>query len=116
MYSTLQYRLVLESEKLCMTQTNLKEKAIELRQQGLTYREISQLLNGAVSVDQCKRWLKGVCKSKPNDACVEELVALGSRPEGITEYEATGIIFKYHPDFKEEDITNIKKEIKEAKK
>lgn len=98
-----------------MTDLNLKEQAVLLRQQGLTYREISSALNGAVSVDQCKRWLKGVSKSKPNDACVEELVALGSRPEGVTEYEATGVIFKYHPNASKDKIRYIKSKAKENK-
>ena len=95
-----------------MTQTTIKEQAILLRQQGLTYPEISSALNGAISVDQCKRWLKGVTKAKPTDDCVEELIELGSRPQGITEYEATGIIFKHYPEASKDKIRYIKSKAK----
>ena len=47
-----------------------------------------------------------LCKYGKNpNLCIKVLYELA--PTKVT---------KYHPDFKEEDITNIKKEIKEAKK
>src|SRR4030066_398208 len=76
--------------------TDIKEQATTLRQQGMTYAEISSALDGVVSVDWCKKNLKGVTKPKPVDTCVEEIIALGLRPQGVTDYEATGIVFKYH--------------------
>ena len=94
---------------------DLKQKALEYRQQGMTYPQIVSALNGAISVDQCKRWLKGVQKSKPNNECIEELITLGSRPEGVTEYEATGIIFKHYPEASKDKIRYIKSKAKEDK-
>lgn len=39
---------------------DLKEQAIALRKQGLTYPEISSSLNGAFSIDMCKKYLRGI--------------------------------------------------------
>lgn len=50
----------------------LKEKALELRKSGLTYSEISSALNGAFSVDQCKKLLKGI-KAAPMQNGIREL-------------------------------------------
>lgn len=80
-----------------MTQ-DIKEKAISLRQQGLTYAEISSSLNGTVSVDWCKRNLKGVLKPEQDDACLNELIQLATRPEGVSVYEANGVIMKHNKD------------------
>lgn len=90
---------------------NLREKAESLRQKGHTYKEISQLLNGAVSVDWCKRNLKEVKKEKLTDACIEELILKATRPEGITVYEANSIIFKHNKDknLSKDQIKNIRK-------
>ena len=94
-----------------MTQTNIKDQAVMLRQQGHTYSEISQLLNGAVSVDWCKRNLKEVKKEKLSDACIDELVLKATRPEGVTVYEANSIIFKHNKDksLSKDQIKNIRK-------
>lgn len=40
--------------------SELKERATALRKQGLTYLQISSALDGAFSVDQCKKYLRGV--------------------------------------------------------
>lgn len=92
---------------------SVREQAESLRKQGMTYAQISSALDGAVSVDQCKRWLKGVGKPKENDQCLTELIALGCRPEGVTEYEATGVIFKYHPNANKNKVRYIKDKAKE---
>lgn len=84
----------------------MKEEAKELRRQGLTYREISE--RTGVSVDWCKRNLKGV---KSNlDLCIDELVEKATRPGGISQYEATAIIYRYHKGvvLSKQDIKNIK--------
>lgn len=47
-----------------MNKNELKQEALRLREKGLTYSEISSALDGAFSVDQCKKYLKGV-KPKP---------------------------------------------------
>ena len=92
---------------------DLKQRATDLRQQGLTYVEISSALDGAVSVDWCKRNLKGVKKPQHNDDCIAEIITLGTRPQGITDYEATGIIFKYYQDANTNKIRYIKDRAKE---
>jgi hypothetical protein len=91
-----------------------KEKAIELRTQGLTYLEISKLLE--CSVDWCKVNLKGVPK-KPKSTELKEiitdLVKRAKSKEGIT----SGCIRKetrklYGNDFSKEqnelEIKNMK--------
>lgn len=91
----------------------IRREATRLRQEGMTYKEISSALNGAISVDQCKRWLKGVTAPKQNDACVEEIIQLGRRPQGVTEYEATGVIFKHHEQASKDKIRYLKNKAKE---
>lgn len=75
-----------------------KEKAIELRKQGLTYQQIADKID--VSVDWCKRSLKGVKRDKDliTEACLDELILKATKPEGITVYEANAIIFRHHKD------------------
>jgi len=74
------------------------EKAIELRKQGMKYKEISEQLG--VSLDWCKRNLKSVKKDSDVliEACVNELVSKATKPEGLTVYEANAIIFKHHKE------------------
>jgi hypothetical protein len=89
---------------------DLKEKALALRKQGLTYAQISSTLDGAVSVDWCKRNLKSSTRkdSGDNSECVSEIIKLGERPEGVTQYEANGIIFKYFPEANDNKLRYIK--------
>ena len=79
-----------------MTTSDLKAEATRLRQLGHTYPEISQLLNGAVSVDWCKKSLKGVVKGDKDTDCIKELLELATRPEGVSVYEANGVIMKHN--------------------
>lgn len=78
--------------------TDTKEQAEALRRQGNTYKEISQLLNGAVSVDWCKRNLKHITKLEQKDECIDKLIELATRPEGVSVYEANGVIMQYNKD------------------
>lgn len=81
--------------------TELKEKAIALRKVGLTYAQISSALNGAVSVDWCKRNLKGIAstaRERIKPECIDEIVKLGVRPQGVLLYEANAIINKHYPE------------------
>lgn len=55
-----------------MNKEELKQEAIRLRQSGLTYIEISSTLNGAFSVDQCKKLLKGI-KAIPMQNDIREM-------------------------------------------
>lgn len=76
----------------------IKEQAVALRKQGLTYAQISSALDGAVSVDWCKRNLKAVEYKKTEDPILVEIIALAIRPEGCTNYELKGIVLKYNPE------------------
>lgn len=78
--------------------TDIKEQAESLRKQGMTYKQISSTLDGAVSVDWCKRQLKGVEYKKIEDPLLSEILILALRPEGCTNYELTGVVMKYNPD------------------
>lgn len=81
-----------------MTTTDLKEQAVLLRQQGFTYPQISEHLNGALSVDWCKRNLKQVKIPVVEDKCLNEVIRLATRPEGVSVYEANGVIIKHNQD------------------
>lgn len=70
-----------------------KQKAAILRQQGLTYAEISNQLG--MNLSWCKRHLKDV---EVEDPCTMELVQMAIRPEGVSVYEANAIIFKHNKD------------------
>lgn len=95
--------------------TDIKEQAVALRKQGLTYVQISSSLNGALSVDQLKRLLRGTTKPKVIDKCVEEIIALGCRPQGVTDYEATGIVYKYHSNANKDKVRYLKDKARENK-
>lgn len=94
----------------------LKEKAIALRKDGLTYKEIVIALDGAVSVDWCKKNLKGVKKERISDDCIRELVERASMPSGITVYQANEIIFKHnrHTKLSKETLRSIRNKAKYA--
>lgn len=94
--------------------SDIKEQAKALREKGLTYKEISSALDGAVSVDWCKRNLKSVKKEKITDACIEELVREATRPEGISVYEANAIIYKHnqHKALSKYAVSNLRKKAK----
>lgn len=80
---------------------DLKEKAESLRKQGMTYKQIVEKLDGAISVDWCKRNLKGVegnTRERIDPKCVDEIVLLGERPQGVLYYEANAVIMKYYPE------------------
>lgn len=94
--------------------TDLKEQAQSLRKQGLTYKQIVSALDGAISVDWCKRNLKSksITKGDDNSQCVAEIISLGERPEGITQYEANGIIYKHFPNANDNKLRYIKDKAK----
>lgn len=77
---------------------DIKEQAKLLRKQGMTYRQISEHLNGALSIDWLKKNLKNVPKGEQEDQCLEELISLATRPEGVSVYEANGVIMKHNKD------------------
>ena len=74
----------------------LKAEATRLRQLGHTYKEISQLLDGKVSIDWCKKNLKQVkTPAVKDDQCLLDVIELAIRPEGVSVYEANGIIIRH---------------------
>lgn len=74
------------------------QKARIMRASGATYREISS--STGLSIDWCKRNLKDVTKGVQEDKCITELLALATRPEGVSVYEANGVIIKHNKDTK----------------
>ena len=74
----------------------LKAEATRLRQLGHKYKEISQLLDGKVSIDWCKKNLKEVkIPAVKDDQCLLDVIELAIRPEGVSVYEANGIIIRH---------------------
>ena len=92
-----------------------KEKAVALREKGYTYKQIVEALDSAVSLDWCKKTLKHIKKPKEDDECLKELLALGCRPEGVTHYEANGIIYKHRPNATKSNMDYIKEKAKKEK-
>ena len=78
--------------------TETREKAILMRKDGGTYKEISCALN--ISIDWCKRNLKHVTPSPviTRNECIDELISLATRKGGVSIYEASSVIFRYYPD------------------
>lgn len=95
---------------------DLKDKAIALRKGGLTYKEIVSALDGAVTVDWCKKHIKGVKKERISDDCIRELVERASALTGITVYQANEIIFKHnkHTKLSKEALRSIRDKAKYA--
>lgn len=95
--------------------SDLKEQAIALRKQGKTYKQIADELNNEVSVDWCKRNLKAV-KQKTEDPALEEIITLAVRPEGCTNYELVGVLYKYQIETKGDYMTSYKRKAKTRNK
>lgn len=93
--------------------TTVQEQASALRRQGYTYPEISSALNGAVSVDWCKRNLKGVKGKKKEDPCVSELIKAGTTDIGCSDYEAVGIVFKHYEGADMQKVRSLKSKAKQ---
>lgn len=91
---------------------NRQQEAEDLRRQGYTYKEIVQLLDGAVSIDWCKRNLKGLKQKEDNTICIQEIKELAIRPEGVSEYEATGVVYKHFENASVNKVRYIKRMIK----
>jgi len=79
-------------------ESDIISKARLLRSDGFTYKQISSALDGAVSVDWCKRNLSGILKREENTDCIDALIKLATRPEGVSVYEANGVIMEYNKD------------------
>lgn len=73
----------------------IREQAESLRKQGLTYKQIVSTLDGAVSVDWCKRNLKSTTVSQGDKVAsrtiVDQLISKASSEFGCTNKEALKI-------------------------
>lgn len=85
-----------------MIQNDPQSTARYLREQGWKYSDIAE--STGLSVDWCKRNLKGIKKGL-NDPAVNALVEAATRPQGCTHYEAVGIVYKHYG---EEGVTHEK--------
>lgn len=85
-----------------MVGNDVKERAIALRLEGKTYKQIVESLDGAVSIDWCKRSLKDVKggTKKSSDEALEKIIALALRPQGCTNYELNGVLYTQFPNQK----------------
>lgn len=92
-----------------------KQKATELRQEGLSYQEIAKILG--CSIQWCKVNLKNVQKNTKEKELIEKCIELGLRPEGISTIEIRHQIVKSYPEMSEsggltEDGLKMYKKIK----
>ena len=85
-----------------MTLNQYRQQAISLREQGMTYKQIVEQLP-ELSLDWCKRNLKDVKHTGNMDACIQELIDKSCVPEGMTIFQANGIILRHFPELKKED-------------
>jgi len=91
-----------------------KEKAIELREMGLSYDDIAQELK--CSVIWCKKNLKGVNKNTNEKGAIEELVQKAQSKDMVTYGEILKEVRKVHcNDFTKEAIDTEDKAMKRFK-
>lgn len=75
---------------------DILDKAVELRASGLTYKQIVLEMGGVITLDQCKKNLKQVkTPAVKDDQCLLDVIELAIRPEGVSVYEANGIIIRH---------------------
>lgn len=92
-----------------------KQRATELRQEGLSYQQIAETLG--CSVQWCKVNLKNVQKNTKEKELIEKCINLGLRPEGISTIEIRHQIVKSYPEMSDsngltEDGLKMYKKIK----
>jgi len=68
------------------------ELAIKLREDGLTYNQISEQLD--CSIDWCKRNLSSIIKNKLKDKNVKELTVKSQQAEGLTKAEIRLVVLE----------------------
>lgn len=82
-----------------------KEKAILLRTEGLTYKDIST--NLGVTEAWCKINLKSVIVESDESLARAEIYLLAVRPEGVSYTEACGVLVKYNFNDDESDKESL---------
>lgn len=81
-----------------------KEQAIQLRKEGMTYREISNTIP-SISIDWCKRNLKGVTKgTRQNDPVLISIVEKACEQGGMTRRELISSLLSHYT---QEDVEKI---------
>lgn len=91
-----------------------KIKALKLREEGKTYKEIAEELD--CSIDWCKRNLQGHCKHTKEKPVIEKLTKRAKLKHGITSGEIKMEVRKLYPnDFSKEDKENELKHINRFK-
>lgn len=79
-----------------MLAQDILDKAAELRASGLTYKQIVLEMGGVITLDQCKKNLRGVkTPTIKDDQCLLDVIELAIRPEGVSVYEANGVIIRH---------------------
>lgn len=89
-----------------------KEKAIELRQSGLSYPEISKTMG--CSVDWCKHNLKGIGEQSKDKPIIQEIRRLGRLETGVTSGEIKDLVKQAYPDLYGDELQAKITEIKKA--
>lgn len=84
--------------------TDIKQQAVSLREQGFTYKQISEALSGELSVDWLRRNISYVKKGVYVDELMEELIREATKPEGCSNYEASAIIYKHKDEHVSYDV------------
>lgn len=95
-----------------LNQNDVKAEAVRLREKGHTYKEISSLLNGGVSVDWCKRNLKGVKAKDQQTVLFEKALILSQRKQGVTDKELQQLAKDTLDTIQEGDIVKLKAKIR----
>jgi len=88
-----------------------KARAIELREQGWTYKEIASELG--CSENWCKINLKGIEKNTQEKDALDKAIKIATSPTGITHKEISDLVHTIHP---KEDIDMTNKAIDRFKK
>ena len=78
-----------------------KEKAIDLRRDGLTYQQIAQIMG--CSVQWCKTNLKDVPKNTKELSLLEKCIIMAKRPEGMSTLDLRYRIIQDYPELNTED-------------
>jgi hypothetical protein len=91
-----------------------KEKAVALRQQGLTHIEIAQQLG--CSIAWCKANLNGIKKPSKDADLINEVRRLGRSKDGVTTGEIRRLVEQYHPTMNGKTLSNKVDQIKQSSK
>lgn len=89
-----------------------KEKATQLRQQGLTYKEVADAMG--CSLVWCKINLKDVKQVSDDSALITAIRTQGRTPQGITQGEIKAMVKDRYPSMLSDELESKIKDIKKA--